>query len=133
MLSETQYIGIMVRVFTNGLGDRGSIPGCITLSIIKYRSRGKWSNPRKRVMLSPTPWCTSYWEGSLQVTLNNGRPTYLYIYIYKTKFRSSHGTVVNMLDYDIVISKFKLFAFMFTFGLIPSSHYELNSIIAVIL
>ena len=53
---------MVVRVFTNGLGDLGSIPGrvipktkkkwylvpsCLTLSIIRYRSRVKWSDPEK--------------------------------------------------------------------------------------
>ena len=49
----------MSRVFTNGLGDWGSIPGqvipktkkmvldppCLALSNIKYGSRVEWSNP----------------------------------------------------------------------------------------
>ena len=51
----------MSRVFANGPSDRGSIPGrvipktqkrylmplCLTLSIIRYRSSVKWSNPGK--------------------------------------------------------------------------------------
>ena len=51
--------GPAVRVFANGPGDLGSIPGrvipktlkwylippCLTLSIIRYGSRVKWSNP----------------------------------------------------------------------------------------
>ena len=51
----------MVRVFANGPGDLGSIPGrvipktqkmilkplCLTLSIMKYGSRVSWSNPGK--------------------------------------------------------------------------------------
>ena len=80
----------MVRVFANGPGDRDLIlgrvipktqkwylmPPCITLSIIRYRSRVKWSNPRKGVTPSPTPWCSTYRKGSLRVTLD------YYIYIY---------------------------------------------------
>ena len=31
-----------------------------TLSIIRYRSRVKWSNPKKGVVPSLTPWCSSY-------------------------------------------------------------------------
>ena len=31
---------------------------CLTLSIIRFRSRVKWSNPRKGVAPSPTPWCS---------------------------------------------------------------------------
>ena len=56
-------IGIMVSMFANGPGDLGSIPGrvipktqkwylmppCLTLTIIRYRSREKCSNPVKGV------------------------------------------------------------------------------------
>ena len=31
---------------------------CLTLSIIRYGSRVKWSNPGKGVAPSPTPWCS---------------------------------------------------------------------------
>ena len=48
------------------------MPPCITLSIIRYGSRVKWSNPGKRVAPSPTPRCSSYWKGNLQVTLDYG-------------------------------------------------------------
>ena len=87
----------MVRVFANCLGDVGSIPGrvipktqkwylmrpCLTLSIIRYGSRVKWSNPGKGVAPSPTPWCSSYWKGNLQVTLDYDMiMIYIYIYIY---------------------------------------------------
>ena len=41
----------------------------------RYESRVKWSNPGKRVALSPTPWCSSYRKGNLRVTLDYGRPT----------------------------------------------------------
>ena len=54
-------IGIMVRVFANGLGDQGFIPGraipktqkivqmppCLTLSIIKYGSKVSGAIQRK--------------------------------------------------------------------------------------
>ena len=72
-------IGLAVRVFANGPGDLGSIPGrvipktqkwylrppCLTFSIIRYGSRVKWSNPVKGVAPSPTPWCSSYRKGAL--------------------------------------------------------------------
>ena len=32
----------------------------LILSIIRYGSRVKWVNPGKRVVPSPTPWCSSY-------------------------------------------------------------------------
>ena len=62
-------IGVMVRVFANGPGDLDSIPdrvipkpqkwylllSCLTLSIIRYRPRVKWSNSEKGVAPSSTP------------------------------------------------------------------------------
>ena len=78
---ERSDIGLAVRVLANGSGDLGSIlgrvipktqkwyliPPCLTLSIIWYGSRVKWSNLRKGVA-PPTPLCSSY--------------IYIYIYIY---------------------------------------------------
>ena len=59
------------------------MPPCLTLSIIRYGSRVKLSNPGKGVAPSPTPWCSSYRKGSLRVTLDYGRQLYFtYIYIY---------------------------------------------------
>ena len=68
-----RLIGLVGKVFANGPGDLGSIPGCVipktlkilippglTLSNIRYISRVKWSNPGKGVVPSPTPRCRSY-------------------------------------------------------------------------
>ena len=44
-------IGLAVRVFTNGPGDQGSIPGQVI---------PKWRNARKGVVPFPTPRCSSY-------------------------------------------------------------------------
>ena len=73
----------MGRVFTNGLWDPGSIPGCVipkTLKMvldtsllngnIRHISRVEWSNPGKGVAPSPTPQCSSYWKGNLLVAFN---------------------------------------------------------------
>ena len=49
------------------------IPPCSTLSIIRYVSRVKWSNPEKGVAPSPTPQYSSYWKGSLLVALDYSR------------------------------------------------------------
>ena len=49
------------------------LPPCLTLSIMRYGSRVKWSNPGNGVAPSPTPWCSSYRKGSLRVTLDYGR------------------------------------------------------------
>ena len=84
-----------VRVFTNGPGDWCSISGqvmpktkkiildtsCLTLSIIRYISRVKWSNPREVEVPSSTAHCSSYWKGSLWVALNYGHQLYFYLVI----------------------------------------------------
>ena len=93
-------IGVAVRVFTNGPGDLGSIPGrvipktqkmVLDASLLntqhyKVRIKGKVEQSREGVAPSPTPWCSSYRKGSLRVTLDYGRQlyffTYIYIYIY---------------------------------------------------
>ena len=76
-------IGLMSRVFASDSEDRGSIPGrvhtrlqkwylippCLTLSIIRYGSRVKWSNPGNGITPSPIPQCGNYWKGSLRVTI----------------------------------------------------------------
>ena len=50
------------------------MPPCLTLSIIKYGSRVKWSNPKKRVTPSPTPWCSHHHHvvlpGRISLTLS---------------------------------------------------------------
>ena len=91
-------IGMLVRVFANGLGDLGSIPcqvipktqkmmldAALTLSTIRHRSRVKWRNPGKGVAPSPTPWCSSYRKGSLQKTLEYSRLTSNYLDVYWEK------------------------------------------------
>ena len=40
---------------------------CLTLSNIRYVSKVEWINPVKGVVPTPTPWCSSYWKGSLLV------------------------------------------------------------------
>ena len=52
------------------------MPPCLTLSIIRYASRVKWRNLGKGVVPSPTPWCSSYRKGRLQVTLDYSRQLY---------------------------------------------------------
>ena len=85
----------LVRVFANGPGGLGSIPGrvipktqkmVLDASLLntqhyKVRIKGKVEQSREGVVPSPTPWCSSYRKGSLRVTLNYGRPLYLLICI----------------------------------------------------
>ena len=67
-------INIMVRVFANSLRDWVSISGWViakTQKIVldafllnmqhhKVWIKGNWSNPKKEVAPSPTPWWSSY-------------------------------------------------------------------------
>ena len=125
----------MSRVFTNGLGNRDSILGrvipntlkwylmspCLTLSIIRYRSRVKWSNPGIGVVLSPTPRCRSYWKRSLRVTFDEvtnftylyiyWESVHIYVYIYIYASDDSMNSVKNILvlifaaDYLMLLRK----------------------------
>ena len=45
-------------------------PPCLALNTIRWGSRVKWNNPGNGVAPSPTPWCSSYWKGSLWVSLD---------------------------------------------------------------
>ena len=59
------------------------MPPGLTLSNIRYVLKVKWINPGKGVAPSPTPWCSSYWKGSLLVALDYGRQLYfLQLIIY---------------------------------------------------
>ena len=67
-----------VRVFANGPGDLGSIPGRVipkTLKMVldttllntqhyKVQFKGKVEQSRNGVAPSPTPWCSSYRKGA---------------------------------------------------------------------
>ena len=90
-LLKPWYCNLVSRMFTNGPGDWGSVPGQVipktqkmvldatllyTRHYIRYVSRVKWSNSEKVVVPFPIPWCSSYWKGSLQVTLNYRRQLY---------------------------------------------------------
>ena len=68
------------------------ISPCFTLSIIRYVSKVKWSNPGKGVAPSPTPQCSSYWKGSPQVTLNYGHQLLLYTF-YKNCNKDSNPSI----------------------------------------
>ena len=86
-------IGLAVRVFANGPGDLGSIPGrvipktqkmVLDASLLntqhyKVRIKGKVEQSREGVAPSPTPWCSSYRKGSLRVTLDYGRQPFTFI------------------------------------------------------
>ena len=81
-----------------------SMPPCLTLSILRYGSRVKWSNPGNGVASFPTPWCIKLSKREYSGHPRRWSPTLLYIYIYiyintKVKVRSPDGDI----DYiDIV-------------------------------
>ena len=49
-----------------------------------YISRVKWSNPKKGVASSFTPWCWSYWKGNLLVTFDNGCQLFFFLFFNHT-------------------------------------------------
>ena len=78
--------GLVGRVFINGPGDLGSIPGHVrpkTLNMVldtyllntqqyKVRIKGKVKQFMERSSASPTTRSSSYWKGSLLVALDYG-------------------------------------------------------------
>ena len=76
------------------------MPPWLTLSIIRYGSRVKWSNPGEGVAPSQTPWCSSYRKGILRVTLDYGRQLYFLLFIYKDGF-----SIKLSLPFDISAHK----------------------------
>ena len=95
ILSILPDIGLAVRVFANGPGDLGSIPGrvipktqqmVLDASLLntqhyKVRIKGKVEQSREGVAPSPTPWCSSYRKGSLRDYPRLWSPTLLYLLI----------------------------------------------------
>ena len=106
IIITNQTIGMMVRIFAKGPGNRGSIPGRIIVrtqnmvldaSLLstqhyKVRIKGKLRNPRKREAPSSTTRCCRYVKRKPL-----GRPElqsaniYIYIYIY------THMYIINIL------------------------------------
>ena len=82
----------------------------LTLSIIRYVSRVKWSNPGEGVALSLTPQCSSYWKESFWVAPDYGCQLYLLLQIFKTTILSvdtallSHGEKILFKQSNGLIS-----------------------------
>ena len=90
-------IGIMIRVFTNGVGVWGSIPrrviqktgtwyrldtALLNTQHYKLRIKSKLSNPRKAPSLAPRR--CSYWKGNLLIVCPTvGQQLYIYIVIHR--------------------------------------------------
>ena len=113
-------------MFTNGPGDRDSIPcgvlpktqkwylmlPCLTLSIIRCISRVKWSNPQKGVAHSPKPRCSSYRKRDPS-SCNLLRPPTFTVYIsiiYSFIFPFSRFFQVFFLSFFL---SFLIFTFFF--------------------
>ena len=73
------------------------IPPCLTLSIIRYGSRVKWSNLGKGVAPIPTPQCGSYWKGSLRFTVDNG---------FLKSFEGFIGNYIKFIKIEINVDSF---------------------------
>ena len=87
------FHGLAFRVFADGPGDLGSIPGRVIPKTEKMvldasllntqhymvRIKGKVEQSREGVAPSHTPWCSSYWKWSLWVTVDYSRQLYFYL------------------------------------------------------
>ena len=132
----------MVQVFINGLGDQVSIPNRIIaktqktvldaslLNIQHYKVQVKsnCSNPEKGVVPYPTLQCSSYWIGSLWVTRDYGRSSYLYTYTHFFSFSYTHIIYIKRCSGDTklyqVFSLFNKDSFSFHFLSSRVSCYE---------
>ena len=61
------------------------MPPCLTLSIIRYVSRVKWSIPEKGVAPSPTLRCCSNWKANIWVALDYLSPMLLTLWDFETQ------------------------------------------------
>ena len=89
-------IDLVGRVFSNGPGDQGSVPGHVIpktskmvldaalLNTQHYKAciKGKVEQSGEGVVPSPTPRCSNYWKGDLQVALDYGRQLYYLLVLH---------------------------------------------------
>ena len=92
---------------------------CLTLGILRYVSRVKWSNSGKGVALSSTPRCSSYGKGSLPVALDYSRQLFfiatdsftismgcVYIYIYPNRHTCHQKIASSSTSISVYQAKF---------------------------
>ena len=72
------------------------IPFGLTLSIIRYGTKVKESNPRKGVALSPTLQCISYWKGSFSVAFDYGHQLYFTVELNILKENVQKETKISL-------------------------------------
>ena len=112
---------------------------CLVFSIIRYRSRVKWSNLGKEVVTSLTPRCSSYWKGSIQVTLDYGCQLILFMK-YQLSYAFLHFLVyvqyflniklkvkINNWSPDSMMANFLLYIYIHTHTHIIHSHLTFKS------
>ena len=88
-------------------------PPCLTLSIIRYGSRVKWSNLGNGVAPYSIPRRCSYWKGSLRVTLNYDRQLYFFSLLNNNEKSSSDWT-----DPKLDLSQFHYYQVFIDVGVI---------------
>ena len=90
------------------------MPPCLTLSIIRYGSRVKWSNPRKGVAPSHTQWCSKLSKREPSGHPRLWSPTLLlYIYIYTLQTHSLWIGFFLMVQSSFVCIQFNGFGFSY--------------------
>ena len=110
------YVSIMVRVFTNGLGELDSIPGWVVPKTLKMVLDASLLNIqlykvwiKGKVKQSPTPLCSSYPKGRLGLTLDYSRQLY---------FTLPRNLMADVLDCNITVCSNLCQTITFTSGLI---------------
>ena len=109
------------------------MPPCLTLSIIRYGSRVKWSNPGKGVAPSPTPWCSK-----LSKRKPSGHPR-LWSPILLTKLlwefhqlipagqrkintANRKDMYINMLKKDVYIIQWNIYIYIYIYIILVEDH-----------
>ena len=106
-----RHIGLVGRVFANGTGERGSIPGHVipkTLKMVldtsllntqqyKVQIKGKIEQSREEVAPSSTPRCSSNWKGSHLVALDYSRQLYWYTWNRNTVKTKDNTDIFNSM------------------------------------
>ena len=126
-------IGLGVRVFANGPGDLGSIPGrvipktqkmvldasLLSTQHYKVRIKGKVEQSRKGVAPSPTHWCSSYRKGSLRVTLDYGRQLYFTLLLLVPRLNAVLFNVLLFVFMIMALRIFRLFVIYIIYSMCP--------------
>ena len=80
------------------------MPPCLTLSIIRYGSRVKWSNPGKGVPPSPTPWCSKLSKREPSGHPRLWSPTLLFYVLNSVTMIKRKSDLSNKIKFDFFLS-----------------------------